>query len=150
LRKDGSVNHPAFVVFDAESWRPLIGLMEMPRGFVLGLQGGQFSPGIWINLAYSNDGGVTPQLGGDRHSRGDILFQQDPVIGGNVGWVCVAPGTPGTWRAFGEIKDYANTTPTRTGTVGQIVYNSAPDVGRPIGWVYTVSGAWHPFGAITT
>ncbi|MFL6210755.1 MAG: glycosyl hydrolase family 28-related protein [Pyrinomonadaceae bacterium] len=158
LRKDGSVNHPAFVVFDAEFWRSLTGLMEMPRGFVLGLYGGQFSPGIWINLAYSNDGGVTPIVG-DRHSRGDILFQQDPVIGGNVGWVCVAPdrpdrpgtpGTPGTWRAFGEIKDYANTTPTRTGTVGQIVYNSAPDVGRPIGWVYTVSGAWRPFGAITT
>lgn len=35
--------------------------------------------------------------------RGDIVWHAAPVAGGFVGWVCVAAGTPGTWRTFGAI-----------------------------------------------
>jgi hypothetical protein len=34
---------------------------------------------------------------------GDVVLNQAPVAGGKVGWVCVSAGTPGTWRAFGQI-----------------------------------------------
>lgn len=32
---------------------------------------------------------------------GDIIFHCDPAIGDNVGWICTADGTPGTWTPFG-------------------------------------------------
>lgn len=35
--------------------------------------------------------------------RGDIVYDENPVAGGYIGWVCVASGTPGTWKAFGAI-----------------------------------------------
>ncbi len=34
---------------------------------------------------------------------GDIVYHSTPVAAGNIGWVCVAAGTPGTWKAFGKI-----------------------------------------------
>lgn len=36
-------------------------------------------------------------------SRGDIVFNNAPSAGGFVGWVCVAAGTPGTWKTWGAI-----------------------------------------------
>lgn len=36
-------------------------------------------------------------------ARGDIVFNTAPTAGGFVGWVCVSPGTPGTWHIFGAI-----------------------------------------------
>jgi hypothetical protein len=35
--------------------------------------------------------------------RGDIIWNLNPSAGGKVGWVCVASGNPGTWKAFGVI-----------------------------------------------
>lgn len=35
--------------------------------------------------------------------RGDIRYNTAPVASGFVGWVCVAAGTPGTWKTFGAI-----------------------------------------------
>jgi len=35
--------------------------------------------------------------------QGDICWNQNPVPGNFVGWVCVASGTPGEWRSFGTI-----------------------------------------------
>lgn len=32
--------------------------------------------------------------------RASIAWNTNPEPGGVVGWVCVATGTPGTWRAF--------------------------------------------------
>ena len=32
---------------------------------------------------------------------GDIVFDQSPVAGGFVGFVCVTAGTPGTWKSLG-------------------------------------------------
>lgn len=37
------------------------------------------------------------------HVRGEIVFNGDPVAAGFIGWVCVASGTPGTWKSWGVI-----------------------------------------------
>lgn len=34
---------------------------------------------------------------------GDIIWNVSPTAGGKIGWICVAGGTPGTWKAFGAI-----------------------------------------------
>lgn len=34
---------------------------------------------------------------------GAVRFNSAPELGGNVGWICVVGGTPGTWAAFGFI-----------------------------------------------
>jgi hypothetical protein len=38
-----------------------------------------------------------------RWSVGDIVYNSTPTAGGNIGWVCVTAGSPGTWKAFGTI-----------------------------------------------
>ena len=35
--------------------------------------------------------------------RGKILYKLNPSSADNLGWVCVASGTPGTWKSFGTI-----------------------------------------------
>jgi hypothetical protein len=35
---------------------------------------------------------------------GDICWNTNPMPNSYVGWVCIAPGNPGTWLPFGEIK----------------------------------------------
>jgi hypothetical protein len=34
---------------------------------------------------------------------GDKVWHSSPSPGGNVGWVCVLAGSPGTWKEFGQI-----------------------------------------------
>lgn len=34
---------------------------------------------------------------------GDTVFVETPVLGGPLGWICVAVGTPGTWQEFGVV-----------------------------------------------
>lgn len=46
-------------------------------------------------------GTSTPTVG--TWSRGDIIWNISPAAGGYIGWVCVAAGTPGTWKPFGAI-----------------------------------------------
>lgn len=36
-------------------------------------------------------------------TRGDMVLNVSPSAGGNIGWVCVTGGTPGTWKTFGAI-----------------------------------------------
>ena len=35
--------------------------------------------------------------------RGDRVLHLQPTSGGNVGWICVTAGTPGTWKTYGTI-----------------------------------------------
>lgn len=35
--------------------------------------------------------------------RGDIVYSNTPSASGFIGWVCVASGTPGTWKTWGAI-----------------------------------------------
>ena len=34
---------------------------------------------------------------------GDKVYNSSPTASGTIGWVCVAAGTPGTWKVFGII-----------------------------------------------
>ena len=36
-------------------------------------------------------------------AQGDVVYNQTPVAGGSIGWVCTSGGTPGTWKTFGSI-----------------------------------------------
>lgn len=38
------------------------------------------------------------------YNKGDIIWNSEPKPNGNVGWICVQSGNPGTWCPFGEIK----------------------------------------------
>jgi hypothetical protein len=51
--------------------------------------------------AVTRPGGGPPGAGA--WARGDIIWDSAPSAGGTIGWVCVASGNPGTWRAFGNI-----------------------------------------------
>ena len=35
--------------------------------------------------------------------QGDVIWHRTPSASGNIGWVCVTAGTPGTWKTFGAI-----------------------------------------------
>ena len=37
------------------------------------------------------------------YARGDVVWNLAATAGGVPGWICVAAGTPGTWKAFGTI-----------------------------------------------
>lgn len=36
--------------------------------------------------------------------KGDIVWNNNPVANGTVGWICTREGTPGNWKAFGRIE----------------------------------------------
>lgn len=46
-------------------------------------------------------GSAAPTTGS--YTVGDIIYNTSATAGGYVGWVCVASGTPGTWKTFGVI-----------------------------------------------
>jgi len=35
--------------------------------------------------------------------QGTIIWNSSPSAGGTVGWICTTSGTPGTWKAWGNI-----------------------------------------------
>lgn len=67
------------------------GSVYFPSGFVIG--------GSALHKQVSLPAIPTTGLWG----RGTIAWNQTPVSGGFVGWVCVATGEPGTWVGFGAI-----------------------------------------------
>jgi len=50
------------------------------------------------------DTGTHPPTTGPYLS-GDIVWNADPQPTGYVGWICVRPGSPGEWKAFGLIQN---------------------------------------------
>lgn len=38
------------------------------------------------------------------YKKGDIVYNENPVPGDYVGWVCTQSGSPGTWKGFGIIE----------------------------------------------
>jgi len=46
--------------------------------------------------------GIQPPTTGD-WLQGDSVVNTIPVSGGNIGWICVAGGNPGTWEPYGII-----------------------------------------------
>lgn len=52
-------------------------------------------------MKYRGVGSAAPSSGA--WLRGDIVYNDSPSAGGLIGWVCVASGSPGTWKTFGAI-----------------------------------------------
>jgi hypothetical protein len=46
--------------------------------------------------------GTTPPVEGS-FTKGDIVWNQNPLPDNYIGWVCIADGSPGTWAPFGAI-----------------------------------------------
>lgn len=67
------------------------GVVNIPRLFV----------GSGPNARSVDYGSSAPATG--HHAAGELVYNIAPTAGGKVGWVCVAAGTPGTWKAFGSI-----------------------------------------------
>lgn len=44
----------------------------------------------------------TPTSG--NYGQGDIIWNSNPRVGGNVGWICTRAGSPGVWNRFGDIR----------------------------------------------
>ena len=65
--------------------------------------------GAILGAPTSGSGQVATQAFGSRapltgaHSRGEIVWNTAPAARGMIGWVCIAAGTPGIWKAFGAI-----------------------------------------------
>jgi parallel beta-helix repeat protein/putative cofactor-binding repeat protein len=53
------------------------------------------------NATHYYQGASAPATG--TWKAGDITWDLTPSAAGRIGWVCVAAGTPGTWKAFGAI-----------------------------------------------
>jgi len=61
----------------------------------------------WFNHYYKSNKGKKlatqiPTLG--TYNVGEVLTNDNPLAGGVIGWICVASGTPGTWKSLGSIE----------------------------------------------
>jgi hypothetical protein len=61
------------------------------------------------NIILNNNGNAIVTSGAGIPTAGtwtyrDIIWNEFPVTGGYVGWVCTAAGNPGTWKGFGLIE----------------------------------------------
>ena len=56
---------------------------------------------IMIEGKKISNGDDIPETG--TYRQGDIVYNNNAVATGYVGWVCVRAGTPGEWKAFGQI-----------------------------------------------
>jgi hypothetical protein len=65
-----------------------------PNGY---FQGGNGFSGTM----YRGTGTAAPTTGA--WSVGDTIWNTAPTASGNMGWVCVTAGSPGTWKTFGSI-----------------------------------------------
>lgn len=62
--------------------------LDFPNGF--GLAGKKVQSGVSAPVAGT-------------YAQGDMVWNPAPVAGGVPGWICVAAGTPGTWKAMANI-----------------------------------------------
>jgi len=71
---------------------------DLSSGFGgIGFPGGYYGP----SMKYRGGAAAAPTTG--TYLQGDIIYNTSPTASGFVGWVCVAGGTPGTWKTFGAI-----------------------------------------------
>lgn len=56
-----------------------------------------------LSLAGFNKAAAAPTTGA--HTVNELVFNNAPVAGGFLGWVCVTAGTPGTWKQWGMIEE---------------------------------------------
>ena len=71
----------------------------------IGVKNPQESLHVVGNIRFADkvfsSGTGTPKSG--RWDTGSVMWNDNPEINQPVGWVCVKSGTPGLWRAFGQI-----------------------------------------------
>jgi hypothetical protein len=65
------------------------------------VQNGLFVYGQEPDNAYT--GPLTAAPSGGSNFVGDRVINSAPAAGGSMGWVCVAAGSPGTWKAYAPI-----------------------------------------------
>jgi hypothetical protein len=65
------------------------------------VQNGRFVYGQDPDNAYT--GPLTAAPTGGSNIVGDRVTNSAPAAGGYMGWVCVAPGSPGTWKAYAPV-----------------------------------------------
>ena len=63
------------------------------------------NPGIELLRLRKQKGLFTSAPANGTWTRGDIVFNSEPQSGGNIGWVCISSGSPGTWKKFGNIEN---------------------------------------------
>jgi hypothetical protein len=90
----------AFAWPGVDSDRGTAGYIRVNQGLLIGAAG---------SAIVHKNGTAAPSTG--TWKRGDKVFSTTPSSSGNVGWVCTAAGTPGTWRRFGPIEDADGTWP---------------------------------------
>jgi len=73
-----------------------VGVNQVPEDVSLSVAG----PIKFENKKFQT-GSDTPVDG--QYRKGDIVWNDDPKPTSYVGWVCVREGTPGEWKAFGQI-----------------------------------------------
>lgn len=80
-----------------------------PNNIIGGVSSIQFSAGTGSSTAKIKDGYYpsVPSAGFAGSAAtwevGDKVFDSSPSASGQIGWVCVSGGTPGTWKSFGSI-----------------------------------------------
>jgi len=60
-----------------------------------------FPNGFGLNDKKILSGAAAPASG--TYVQGDMRFNSAPAAGGPMGWMCVAGGSPGTWKAMGNL-----------------------------------------------
>lgn len=85
------------------------GAVKVTVNGVLAINSDNIDPRVQLQVAgaikFGNNLHITgsePPSDGS-YTKGDIMWNTDPGIGKCVGWVCVNPGRPGQWLAFGQI-----------------------------------------------
>jgi len=61
-----------------------------------------FPNGLTMGATHYQSVGTAPPTSG-AWDIGNIVWNEAPTAGGKIGWVCVAGGSPGTWKSFGLI-----------------------------------------------
>ena len=64
-----------------------------------------FAKGVWLGGVSQVDNlrnlsGTTGVPGSGEYAKGDVLLYRDPVVSGNLGWVCTTTGTAGSTAVF--------------------------------------------------
>jgi hypothetical protein len=73
-----------------------VGVNNIEEGVSISTSG----PVKFENKKFMNGTGI-PDSGSFR--QGDIVWNENPIPTGYVGWICVRTGTPGEWKPFGQI-----------------------------------------------
>ena len=61
-----------------------------------------FPSGLTMGSFHHQTSGIAPPTTG-AWDKGNMVWNEAPVVGGKIGWVCVASGSPGVWKGFGSI-----------------------------------------------